>query len=231
MLERTRDETVAMQHLAQTVPDLHVKSQQLPHLLPQVRTQPVREDSLRHQQAASSDLQSGMRLLGHLPPPHLAECFGPVLAVLHGEIAGDLFLDESIDRALGHGLLEGVNGLTVEKGLVVFCAGILKVHAAVDQQHFVKLLPIRRPNQLEITRKGSSEVVRYLPAPSILLHSRKRLQNATQNCHRGLDPPGGRDAGAQRGEYDLVAEVKVVVDVRDYLGRGLDRGLFLGTVE
>lgn len=230
MLERAGDEAVAMQHLAQTVPDLQVKPQQLPHLLPHVRTQPVREDSLRHQQTASSDLQSGMRLLRHPLPPRLAECFRPVL-VLHGQIAGDLLLDKSIDRALGHGLLEGVYGLTVEKCLAVFGSGVPKVDAAVDQQHFVKLLPIRRPNQLEITQKGSSEVVRYLPAPAIFLHSPKRLQDASENCLRGLDAPGRRDAGAKRGKYDLVAEMKVVVDVRDHLGRGVDRGLFLAAVE
>ena len=63
MFEWTRDETVAMKDLIQTVSDLQVESQQLSYLLPQIWTEPICEDRLWHEQTAASDLQSGIQFL------------------------------------------------------------------------------------------------------------------------------------------------------------------------
>ena len=234
MFEGTWDETVAMEHLTQTVSNLQVEPQQLSYLLPQIWTEPVREDCLWHEQTATGNLQGGIHILWSSFPLlclHTGQVFGPVVFSLQGEPARDLFLDEAINWALGHGLLESMNGVSVEKSLVVFGTGVLKLHTTVDQQHFIKLLPIGRPNQLEMTNKGRGEETSYLLAPGILLHPRQRFQNSGEGGLWSFYSPGRWDAGAQRGKDNLIAELKVLVYVRDNLRRRRDRWFFLGDME
>ena len=103
----------------------------------------------------------------------LVDDFAPPAKLLDGDRSIDdalidLHLEQTIKEGIRYGVLEAMDGRSVEIVLKAGFLHFLEIDITINEQQLVELLTVRTPNQLKLLGEVMLEVEGYLAAPGII---------------------------------------------------------------